>query len=79
MPLTIERPDQLAMGAPENDSKDLALAPGRVQPNQPGSLLYHRWAEQLREGQITYDEFIDWITPMRRPTLMQRVLQALRR
>ena len=31
----------------------------------PGSTAYERWAELLRGGEITYDEFIDWMSPVR--------------
>jgi hypothetical protein len=48
-------------------------------PTYPGTLLYHEWAKLLRDGKITYAEFIDWITPERphRPrwkALMQRLI-----
>lgn len=44
----------------------------------PGSVAYEHWLQLLREGKITYSEFIDWTTPGRFPTPRKRLAEFLR-
>jgi hypothetical protein len=47
-------PDTEALG---QDASDFAVL--------PGSAVYEHWAKLLRGGEITYDEFVDWMSPPR--------------
>ena len=43
----------------------------------PGSIAYRNWLRLLRDGKISYGEFIDWTTPGRFPTPKERLRDML--
>jgi len=44
----------------------------------PGSILYQRWLELLTNGEISYQEFLDWTTPEDRRTRVTRLIDVVR-
>lgn len=79
MPVATDNESGIAVAPAGPNIEHGTLTLGHVQPNQPGSLLYHQWADKLRSGEISYEEFVDWITPIRRPNLLQRLLHSFSR
>ena len=61
----------------EIPSTDASTRPRFESAILPGTYLYEEWLDLLREGTITYEEFIDWTTPLSYGTLFESLLEAL--
>jgi hypothetical protein len=44
----------------------------------PGTRVYHAWAENLRNGQISYDEFVEWVGARPQLSLWGKLREFLR-